>query len=495
MNATQTILPPTQTAATPEGDTSAREIVITRLFDAPREMVFNAWADIKQIEQWWGPQGFTTTTEVFEFRPGGRWIHVMRGPDGREYPNVGKFLEIVPNERIVRTHGNGGDLSFHAVTTFADEDGKTRLTLKMVFPTVEMREFVVREHKAIEGGNQTLGRLAEFLTAREAVQPGYVLHISRMFSAPRELVYKAFIDPAMMAGWMGPGGFTAMDITQDVRPGGQWRLRLHQTADTTACDPSGQTDLWMHGTYIEVAPPERLVYTFTWEDRTDIPVYETTITVTFRELEGKTVMDFKQGPFLTAADRDGHNVGWSSAFDRFAEFVLAPAPASKPTHDLVIERTFDAPRELVWKVWTDPALAKEWAGPRGFNATHFEQDARVGGKWRLCLHADAFDAGDGVPRERNLWQGGVFKEIVEPERVVYTFAWDDPKNVGLDLPHHETLITVEFRDLGGKKTAMTFRQEFFLTAGERDGHNGGWSSAFERFAELVATQAAAERKA
>lgn len=316
---------------------------------------------------------------------------------------------------------------------------------------------------------------------------GFYVEISRVFDAPRALVYEAFTNPAMLAQWMGPRGFAAMDIEHDVRPGGKWRLRLHKADAETACDSGGQDDLWQAGTYLEVDPPKRLVYTFSWEGRVDIPSFETAITATFRELEGKTVMDFKQGPFGTAAWRDGHEIGWTSSFDRFAEFLLAPVGAEK-TYELVVERVFDAARELVWQAWTDPTLAADWMGPRGFVATHFEQDARPGGKWRLCLHSDGFDAGDGKLLERNLWQGGVFHEIVPMERIVYTFAWDRPADVGLSGPAHETLITVEFREQGAK-TAMRFKQEFFPTAGERDGHQGGWNSSFDRFAELVQTKA------
>jgi|GEM_PF-118227 len=330
-----------------------------------------------------------------------------------------------------------------------------------------------------------VGELAS--TPPPAAPAGYTLHMTRMFDAPRDLVYKAFTDPAMLVHWMGPRGFQAMNVENDVRVGGKWRLRLHVVAVNTDCDPRGQTDLWMQGTYIEVAPPERLVYTFAWDGRTDMSYEETTITATFRELEGKTVLDFKQAGFASATNRDEHNTGWSSAFDKFAEFLLAPVGAEE-TYDLVIERTFDAPRDLVWKVWTDPEMAAEWAGPRGFRATHFEQDARVGGKWRLCLHSDGFDAGDGVVRERNLWQGGVFKQIDPPELLVYTFAWDNPAHIGLDMAPHETLITVRFEE-DGNKTKMTFQQEFFPAAGERDGHTRGWNSAFDKFAELVEQKA------
>jgi len=481
MNATQVI-----DSASPSAEASNRELVISRLFDASREVLFDAFSDPVHISQWWGPNGFTTTTEKFDFRVGGEWRHVMHGPDGTDYPNYSTFLEIVRPERIVRTHGNGKNVDIHFTVTFTAEGDQTRATIRMVFPTTEMFEYVQCEHRAEEGGKQTLERLAQYV-ARPKPDKDYVLHITRMLSAPRELVYEAFTNPAMLSQWFGPRGFTAMDIDYDVRVGGTWSLRLHKTSEETACDPQGQTDLYQHGTYLEVAPPERLVYSFAWKGNVEPLNYETKITVMFRELEGKTVMDFKQGPFQSEADRDGHNVGWSSAFDRFAAFLLAPVGAEK-THDLVIEREFDAPRELVWQAWTDPALMAEWAGPRGFTAMDIEQDARAGGKWRRRIHSDGFDAGDGVVRERNLWQGGVFHEVVPPERLVYTFAWDNPADIGLDLPPHETLITVTFTERGNK-TAMTFRQEFFLTTAERDGHSKGWNSTFDKLTELVQMEA------
>lgn len=149
----------------------------------------------------------------------------------------------------------------------------------------------------------------------------HMLQISRLFDAPRELVFEAFTNPAMLAQWMGPRGFTAMDVQNDVRPGGKWSLRLHKTVDQTACESHGLPDMWQRGTYLEVAPPERLVYTFGWDQRSGVIDYETTISITLREMEGKTVMDFTQGPFQTGEHRDGHNVGWSSSFDRLTEFL------------------------------------------------------------------------------------------------------------------------------------------------------------------------------
>ena len=134
--------------------------------------------------------------------------------------------------------------------------------------------------------------------------------------------------------------------------------------------------------------------------------------------------------------------------------------------ELVITRVFDAPRELVFEVWTDPRHAKAWWGPKNYPVTHLEMDVRPGGAWRHCLTS--------TENGRELWQGGVFREVVAPERLVFTFAWEEEGERGL-----ETLVTVTFA-AEGRKTRMTFRQTPFRSIEERDGHRGGWSSSFDR---------------
>lgn len=150
----------------------------------------------------------------------------------------------------------------------------------------------------------------------------------------------------------------------------------------------------------------------------------------------------------------------------------ADAVAEPEERALVITRVFDAPRELVFKLWTDPTHTKRWMGPRGFSAPHLEQDLRPGGAWRTCLRPD----GGG----RDLWQGGVYREIVEPERLVFTFAWDDANG----RRGHETLVTVTFAEHHGK-TTMTLRQATFETIENRDGHQGGWNSSFDRLGDYL----------
>ena len=150
-------------------------------------------------------------------------------------------------------------------------------------------------------------------------------------------------------------------------------------------------------------------------------------------------------------------------------------------HELHITRVFDAPRELVWKMWTDPEHMKHWAGPRQFEARHIENDPRPGGKWRLCLHTDGFDTGNGAVQAFDLWQGGVNREVVEPERLVYTFKWDE--NPGLSA-NVETVVTVTFEEDDGK-TTMNFRQFFFVTPEDRDGHRRGWNSSIDKFEDYL----------
>lgn len=153
----------TDSSASPTAD---REVVITRLIDAPRERVFDAFTDPAQVGEWWGPTGFTTTTHEMDVRPGGTWRFIMHGPDGVDYPNWISYHEVARPERLVYDHGGErADPDFHVTVTFADEGGRTRLTMRSLFPTAAAREYVVREFNAIEGGNQTLDRLVQFLSS------------------------------------------------------------------------------------------------------------------------------------------------------------------------------------------------------------------------------------------------------------------------------------------------------------------------------------------
>lgn len=143
-----------------------REITITRLLMAQREKVWRAWTDPERIGRWWGPRGFTTTTHSFDLRPGGHWKFVMHGPppERRDYQNFITYTEVVEPSRLVYKHGGDLDcepINFHVTVTFADVHGCTLATLCMTFQDAATKDFVEQTYGAIEGGKQTLSRLAE----------------------------------------------------------------------------------------------------------------------------------------------------------------------------------------------------------------------------------------------------------------------------------------------------------------------------------------------
>ena len=126
--------------------------------------MFEAWTNPDHLVHWWGPDGFTNTMLEFDFRVGGIWRFIMHGPDGTDYDNKITYLEIEPPARLLYDHGDeSGPPQFRAEITFEADGARTHVTMRSVFPTAQARDDVVREVGAIEGGNQTLGRLAEYL--------------------------------------------------------------------------------------------------------------------------------------------------------------------------------------------------------------------------------------------------------------------------------------------------------------------------------------------
>jgi uncharacterized protein YndB with AHSA1/START domain len=152
--------------------TADREIVISRVISAPRELVFEAFTEVRHLSRWWGPDGFTTTTRAFEFRVGGEWVFVMHGPDGTDYQDWISWTEITPPERIALRHGEfrGDPNAFESVLTFEPDGAATRIEMRTVFPTAQLRDERVENYHVIEGGEQTLSHLAAYVA--ELVQDG-----------------------------------------------------------------------------------------------------------------------------------------------------------------------------------------------------------------------------------------------------------------------------------------------------------------------------------
>ena len=153
--------------------------------------------------------------------------------------------------------------------------------------------------------------------------------------------------------------------------------------------------------------------------------------------------------------------------------MASSAAAESATTSLVLKREFDAAPERVFDAWLDPKQIARWIGPRGVNATAEILEARVGGRYRIMMHMDS----GATPIV-----GGRFREIVRPERLVFTWAWEGehPNGVG----GHETIVTLTFKKVG-EKTEMTLRHDNFESQSARDSHSYGWSGSFDKLAEAL----------
>lgn len=307
-----------------------REIITVRVFDAPRDLVFKVWTDPNHMARWWGPNGFTTTTFAMEVKPGGVWRFVMHGPDGRDYQNKITYLEVVEPERLVFKHGGAKDVepvSHTTHVTFDDLGGKTKLTMRMVFPSSAAREYVVKTYGAVDGLTQTITRLGEYLPRVGPASKEFV--ISREFDAPRDLVWRAWSERDRLAQWFGPKGFVVEKSTLDFRPGGTFHFLLRS--------PEGQ-EMWAKFVYRQIIPPQRIAWVHSFSDANggvtrhpgapDWPP-ELDATATFAEHDGKTVVTVRWTPINpTDAERRtfedglaGMTTGWTGTFEQLDEYL------------------------------------------------------------------------------------------------------------------------------------------------------------------------------
>ena len=134
----------------------ANEFRLTRVYDAPVRAVWDAWTIPAQVEQWWGPRGFTLTTHARDLRPGGIWRFTMHGPDGVDYPNVTRYLVVEPPKRLVYDHGGSDDAPamFRVEVRFAEAGGRTTMELRFTLPTPEAAAEMARRVRHF-GGNAT----------------------------------------------------------------------------------------------------------------------------------------------------------------------------------------------------------------------------------------------------------------------------------------------------------------------------------------------------
>jgi uncharacterized protein YndB with AHSA1/START domain len=311
------------------------DFVISRDFDAPRELVFRAWTETEHLSRWWGPHGFTNPVCEMDARPGGKYRFVMCGPASHlgDFPMSGVVKEVVPPERLVYTvdHSENpeewhdlidpkrdkstGRPAWPAVhtVTFEDLGGTTRLTVRVRFELPAIRDAFLKLGMS-EGWSQSLEKLGS-LVATETSDREIVM--IRTFRAPRTLVFKAFTDAEHLKHWWGPRGFTTTTRGMDVRPGGIWRLVMH--------GPDGR-DYHNRIVYLEVVEPERLVFKHEPDDECEPVGHQTT--VTFAEDGDRTRVEFRM-LFPSAKAREhvvkicGAIEGGKQTFDRLGEHLAA----------------------------------------------------------------------------------------------------------------------------------------------------------------------------
>jgi len=288
-----------------------RSIVLRRLVDAPRELVWDAWTDPKRLAQWFGPNGIRTTTRSMTVKPGGSWDFDMLAPDGKLYPNYHAYREVVRPERLAMDVGStpGGPVEFRSVVTFQDVGGRTLITMTSVFPTAAALKAVCERVNAVEGGRQTLARLAEHL----GKTPVFQLEIERVVGAPPARVWEAWTNPDQMAKWFAPKPFQLIVNKLDFRPGGRFEMAMR--------GPDGN-DFPFSGVYRIIEAPSRLCWSGEFSEG---PADQMTSLIVFEDLGEKTrVRALQTFHVMTETIRmatGGAQQGWTMTLNQLEEFV------------------------------------------------------------------------------------------------------------------------------------------------------------------------------
>ena len=437
---------------------SDREIVVSRIVGAPRELVFEAFTDPNRIANWWGPNGFTTTTYERNVRVGGRWRFMMHGPDGTDYPNLIVYREIVAPERLIYDHSSGDDDPAHefeaSVTFKAAGKAKTRVTLRLLFAKREVRDAMIK-FGAEAGGQQTLARLDADLADETS------LAMSRVIDAPPETVFKLYTDCAHIKRWWGPWGITTTKCRIDLKPGGVFETHM-QDGEGNKYPVLGRVEV--------VEQPSRFVFSSPL-GIPERPESRMQSDIRLEPREGATRV-LVHCAHASKADREVHekmgfHPGWDLAFERFAaEAAIAAGRA------FTLERTFNAPRSLVWKAHSQGEHLKAWWGPKGFEMFKLTLDFRPGG---------AFHYGMRTPQGQEMWGKMSYREIVPEERIVQVTSFSDAEG---GLTRHfaseawplQMLSIATFTETKGKtKLSLTFLP-LFASAAERQTFADGFRS-------------------
>jgi uncharacterized protein YndB with AHSA1/START domain len=416
--------------ATKTKDYLGHEFVITREFDAPRELVFKAWTDPKQLAEWWGPKGFTNPVCKWDVRPGGKIYDVMRAPNGVDYPMGGEFREITPPERLVFACGAldaKGKMLFEFLhdATFTEKKGKTKLILrsKVTMTTPEANRYI---GGFTTGMTSSLERLAEQVKTEPFI-------IERILDAPAALVWRALTTPEDMSRWYFDMQNFRPEVGCDFRFVVEHKGKVHD-----------------HRARItELAPQKKIAYTWRYEGREGLSLVTFELFSRGRKMRLRLthagLESFGKAPEMARKNFVG---GWTWLIGtEIKDFV------ENFDREIFITRTVNAPRELVWEAMTNPRHVVNWWGPRGFTTTIEKMNVRVGGVWKHVMQGP-----DGTKYPNH----SVFTEVVKPERLVFAHGGRREKGSGANF-----IATWSFDNLAKDKTRVSIRM-IFKSAAARD---------------------------
>jgi uncharacterized protein YndB with AHSA1/START domain len=305
------------------------------------------------------------------------------------------------------------------------------------------------------------------------------IRIVRLYDAPLQAVWDAWTDPAQAAQWWGPRGFTITTHSKDLRVGGHWRYTMH--------GPDG-TD-WPNSTvYLEVEPLAKLVYDHGGNDDRP-PLFR--VTVRFEEVDGKTRMDMTMGlPDAESAAQTRKFVkqaGGESTWDRLAEYL---GKRLGDEDKFIINRSFDAPQDVVFEMWTNPEHLARWLPPTGMEMRFLRADIRPGGGSLYCMSNSAI----------TMYGRAHYEEIRRPELLVYTQQFcDEQENIArhpMAPVWPETMrTTVVFAAEGAERTRVTVtweiagpatKEELDVFLAHRGSMTQGWTGSFDKLEAVLA---------
>lgn len=305
---------------------ATNELHLSRLYDAPVKVVWDAWTDPNQAAKWWGPRGFTITTHSKELKVGGVWHYTMHGPDGVDYPNKTLYHVVEKYSKLVYDHGGYDERKplFTVTVTFKDVKGKTQMDMTMSFESVE-KAIEIGKFIKQASGNSTWDRLAEYLGNKGEFV------INRSFDVSIEKLYDMWTNPEHLSKWLPPTGFSATFYEADFKVGGSSFYKM----------TNGTVTMFGRATYLELDRPNKIVYTQVFCDEKGniskhpgAPVWpetmkntitlvaegpeQTRVTVT-SEAVGKVSQE-EMDMFISA--RGGMTMGWTGSFDKLEEYLV-----------------------------------------------------------------------------------------------------------------------------------------------------------------------------